>query len=187
MTEFMGLLRVDCYDSLNFKIGINNDRLRIALGMLIEFVKLDRRGGIFSKPVMERSVTSTVGGDEQFKKHSVEAGFDPREACGIVAYKIRVMLSHLRIKHDTCKECDDPSAFDAAYSLMKVPKDLREQKKHDEIRDSVAAGLILSSVFVLTSRRQLQTTKKQMHQMQRMSRRPPSSLDCGTRWNTRRF
>ena len=129
MAEFMGLLRVDCYDSLNFKSGINNDRLRIALGMLIAFVKLDRRGGIFSQPVMERSVTSTVGDDEQFKKHSVEAGFDPREACGIVAYKIRVMLSHLRIKHDTCKECDDPSAFDAAYSLMKVPKDLHEQKK----------------------------------------------------------
>ena len=124
LQEFKQLLRVEIYSSIDFKVGINREALKLAIGLITELVKLDPRGGYYSQKHMEDAVGNSVQGEmEEFEKHVVETGFTKPQTIAVVGYKIRVMLSHLRIIHDSTKEGDDPSDFDDLYKMMKVPKE----------------------------------------------------------------
>ena len=84
--------------------------------MLLDLLHLDARGGIFRQQDMHAAVSSLVKDDmdEQEQK--------------LVAYRIRVMLRHIRNCHDnTAKKCDHP--LSELLALVGTSDDAQECKR----------------------------------------------------------
>ena len=92
------------YDSSDFKIGINIGQLSESLLMLHDLVKLDTRGGFFSNGDLVAAVKASVvdkAGEVAMQAKALEAHKPLEDMYLMIAYKIRVMLSHVRYACDT--------------------------------------------------------------------------------------
>ena len=66
------LLSPDLYASDDMKVGIDLIKLGIAMPLLMDFIRLDPRGGIFGHTLLSASMHQVVDGDAEFAKHALE-------------------------------------------------------------------------------------------------------------------
>ena len=91
------------YDSTDFKIGMNTGQLSDSLLVLADLVKLDTRGGFFSNGDLVAALKASVGnkaGEAATQANALQAHKPLEEMYLLMAYKIRVMLSHVRYAFD---------------------------------------------------------------------------------------
>eukprot|EP00974_Lingulodinium_polyedra_P034069 3276284-Lingulodinium_polyedra.AAC.1 len=95
---------VDVYGSTDFKAGMNTEQLELFAEPLTELMRLDCRGGYFGQNDMAEAITKIVNAENLAdvllgNVLSKMKGLD--DAIMMMAYKIRVMLSHCRVKFDS--------------------------------------------------------------------------------------
>ena len=94
-------LNVDIYDSLDFKVGIDARKLAARVQLLAGLGSLDPRGGFFGQADLDEALKIAIakrGLLDKFNRTAATLGKDPTECRSVIAYKLRVMLSHCRIK-----------------------------------------------------------------------------------------
>ena len=125
------------YDSNDPKIGIDVKLLAEAVPILLPLLEIDPRGGFFCQLDMARAVNEALTVTRlhaELVEHAAEQNKSADEIRMLVAYKIRVMLAHVRIKHDSWTAAAKPSPLDVLYGVMSKPKndthtDVRTQRR----------------------------------------------------------
>ena len=95
------------YQSIDFHGTLDNEQLHEAAPMLEGMVKLDSRGGYFSQCDMKKGVQQAIESNSLEASLVAACGHQAHnidEACSIMAYKLRVMLAHIRRKFDAGTE-----------------------------------------------------------------------------------
>ena len=107
-------LQADIYASSDMKQGINEEELLMNQKLLAAIVRLDPRGGIFKQALVEDALESRLH-DDGVRDRLVRTTGDQLK---FIAYKVRVMCSHIRIIYDTCKSGHDNHSLAAIFSVM---------------------------------------------------------------------
>ena len=118
----------EIYKSIDMKVGIRSDTLVKNRDLLLCFVKIDTRGGYFMNPQLADPLKLAI--EAEGLKGLFDAAClgkrDPDEMTQLIVYKVRCMLSHLRIKHDNATQ--DPQ-FKAIFEVMDATSsEVRPQK-----------------------------------------------------------
>ena len=112
------------YASDDMKVGIDVDQLCKYNGLLEGFLELDARGGFFRQKVLEKAFTELaddVDFAEAWKQAYEKQSWSKEDASRETAYSCRVMLSHLRIKHQAHlagKGAGHPAELRALYQKI---------------------------------------------------------------------
>ena len=120
---------VNLYKSLDMKIGLDRAKLQEHIGLLGDLIRLDARGGLFSQVDMETALAKLLGNARELGK---PLGSDPAgdaEGLRLMAYKIRVMLSHVRITHDGASKTDKLHNLQPLFEVM-TAADARGEVTH---------------------------------------------------------
>ena len=120
LNPFVDSLRWDIYSSTDFTKGIDMAMLICSMGLLEALISIDARGGYFSQIIMAAVVSKIVASNGDFSLHCVSNGRDHGMVCKMVAYKIRVMTAHLRVKYDDSGELEGP--FEKLFVVMRANK-----------------------------------------------------------------
>lgn len=96
---------VDIYESVCMKTGIDLAKLQAQEEPLFDLISLDPRGGIFKQRDMASGLAMIIATDAKLSKMiytpAAVAKYGGEDAVlGIVAYKLRVMCSHVRRRYD---------------------------------------------------------------------------------------
>ena len=90
----------DLYESIDFKAGVEVDKISAAKALLLDFLELDSRGGIVAQTEVAIGLTRALDADPtsraQMYSHATSDMDHASEVVGFTAYKVRVMLRHLR-------------------------------------------------------------------------------------------
>ena len=116
----------EIYQSIDMKVGICTDTLAKNSGLLCRLVQSDKRGGYFSNPQLADPLKLVIAkeGLQGLFDAACLGSRDSGEMADLTAYKVRCMLSHLRIKNDSASK--DPQ-FKEIFDLMASPE-ARPQK-----------------------------------------------------------
>ena len=118
LMPFAMILRVDMYASISFTTGVDKARLQQFLPMLMELVRLDVRGGFYNQKMLIAVIVRVMADDESWSKHLVEQGKSISEGHEMVAYKLRLMLAHVRLGQSLSMDTDTASPLDPLYEII---------------------------------------------------------------------
>ena len=93
----------DLYDSDDMAVGLNHALLVQAAPLLEDLLRLDSRGGIFSQTHLQTALSNAVAETDSQAKFMAKkplAVNEQKDWEALCAYRIRVMLAHLRIAYD---------------------------------------------------------------------------------------
>ena len=125
------------YESDEMQVGIDMRLLTEARSLLQDLVRIDPRGGFFCQDDMERALEALLlekGRAGEFLEKTATQNRPADDVRNHVAYKLRVMLAHVRIKYDTSSATSKPSTLSPIFALMgKGPRgessDARSQRR----------------------------------------------------------
>lgn len=100
LLPFTDWMRVDVYPSDCMSTGIDSKVLEDKLPILTALMLLDPRGVYFSNPVVADALAKFLATDGRFAQHALDENLEVEIAIRLTAYKLRVMLSHVRLKYD---------------------------------------------------------------------------------------
>lgn len=135
-TDLLLERNVHIYGSVCMKTGIDLNTLADNKVMLEKLLELDRRGGIFSQQCMEQGLITALTNKDQLvsmqakKTANMESG---GEVVALVAYKIRVMLAHIRKAYDACQDFDNHKLKDL-FTICSAQKEPTTKKARKDIR-----------------------------------------------------
>eukprot|EP00974_Lingulodinium_polyedra_P091492 8867627-Lingulodinium_polyedra.AAC.1 len=115
------------------KIGVNIGDLTAAKALLLNFMALDPRGGIFMQQHMHKAIAESLDKGTVAVLAS-EEGKSVGEILGLLAYKCRVMCAHTRQVRDTCT--GTPHPLDDVFDLMKpgLAESAKRQRRAARVR-----------------------------------------------------
>ena len=87
--------------SHDFKVGIDLHELEKMIPMLSNLCRVDPRGGIFSQPMLSAAISSALQQSLEFEFLCNHLQKPRAEVEELFAYKLRVMLAHVRVVFDT--------------------------------------------------------------------------------------
>ena len=93
------------YSSVDMKTGISISQLQEHHVMMCGLMRLDPRGGLFAQSHVQAALLETFD-KARLLAHAVDAGMQSDEFVGLVAYKIRVVCSHVRNAHDNTVDAE---------------------------------------------------------------------------------
>ena len=126
---------VDVYDSTDFKIGVNMDILVKYSLMLTSFMRIDGRGGYFGQDDMKYGLQMALRKNqsmEQFAAECAKKHKDPDESLDMIAYKLRVMAGHCRLKFDSCLTAP-PEELTSMFEAMKTSTATKTTKRQERL------------------------------------------------------
>ena len=100
---------VALYDATNMKTGVNQPLLVKAVPVLEKLLAIDPRGGLFLQGHLAKAITnlfedaSARDAKNELLANTTDLQMPFQEVIELMAYKIRVMLSHTRLVHDASK------------------------------------------------------------------------------------
>lgn len=108
------------YDSVDMRVGINLSLLEHAKPLLEALVRIDPRGGMFMQSHFQVSLDRAFEGTKnEFLMKTLVLQKPYQEIIELMAYKIRVMLSH-------CRSIYDANGDDLGHPLASIFKIIRE-------------------------------------------------------------
>lgn len=122
---------VNIYDTDDMKVGINLDLLAHASNMITSLVEIDNRGGIFIQQHMGKALLSIFAEDDHKNNliaRTLHMQKPYEEIVDHIAYRVRVMLSHIRIVFDASGE-DKHHPLASIFSVMNKPNTLFDARK----------------------------------------------------------
>lgn len=111
------------YSSDDYKAGVNHNLMRDSVDMLESLVELDTRGGLFGQGALTQALTMCIenaGMKEELIAKTLSEHKPVTEVLALMAYRIRVMLAHLRAKFDSANN-GAPEGFERLYELLEKP------------------------------------------------------------------
>ena len=127
---------IDIYDSCDFKVGVDLKKLKASLGLLHALVRLDGRGGFFAqKDLTEALQAAAQAADEEASTsaRALQHHKELNEFYLMVAYRIRVMLAHVRQAFDSHEPGTThvlSSVFQEMYSCDDGSNPKADARKH---------------------------------------------------------
>ena len=116
---------IDIYASSDFKNGLDLVGLVVHASLLLNLCEVDTRGGYFRQKDMKDALMLALSNKSRAEEfHALIAGKqqDMDSAVQLTSYKVRVMLSHLRERHDNLKT-DPPEELMPIFNLFQQNKD----------------------------------------------------------------
>jgi len=135
-TDLLLERNVHIYGSVCMKTGIDLNTLADNKVMLEKLLELDRRGGIFSQQCMEQGLITALTNKDQLVSMQAKKTADMEsggEVVALVAYKIRVMLAHIRKAYDACQDFDNHKLKDL-FTICSAQKEPTTKKARKDIR-----------------------------------------------------
>ena len=120
------------YKSIDMKSGFDNESLLRAHQLLSALLQLDPRGGIFCQRQMCDALQLAVsahGKTAQWVQACLQVSAEPSDVYATTAFKMRVMLSHCRIKHDNKTGTETNEQFAQLWKIMTENRDAPPTKK----------------------------------------------------------
>ena len=157
---------VNIYDSSDMKVGINIELLKKAhmQDMLHGFLRIDPRGGHFQQTHMDKALRNAMTETEKndLASKTAEQGKSIDDIIGILAYKIRVMLAHVRRAYDDHIPTGEPHPLNRLFDILRKPsgstptsrhvkRDMRLGNRQNPFMNFIAkrpAGLLAASFLV---------------------------------------
>ena len=116
---------VDIYASSDFNNGTDSSDLVAHAGLLHSLCEIDTRGGHFRQHNMNDAIMTTLTNKSRADEFHAKIASKPHDMDGAVqltSYKVRVMLAHLRERHDSLKT-DPPEELMPIYNLFQQNKE----------------------------------------------------------------
>ena len=115
----LGGLNLEMYSSTDMKTGIDNDNLQDHKRMLLALFGSDARGGYFAPKALHEAVGVALSEKrDEFALECTNANLPYNEGVSTVAYFIKVMISHIRLKFDSSQD-GHISEFSEYYDILK--------------------------------------------------------------------
>ena len=111
---------LNIYHSTDMKVGIDVKLLASSAKLLQELVTIDPRGGFFIQKHVAKALEKSLDADSQSQllARTLEFAKTLPEVFELLGYKVRVMLSHLRLTFDSSS--DDPNhPLASIFQVMK--------------------------------------------------------------------
>ena len=125
---------VSIYPTNDFKTGICNNSLLQWIPLLKLLVDVDPRGGIFNQRHMSDALETATKANYLHDRMCSAAIATQRpvdEVYTLTAYRMRVMLSHLRIKFDGATA--RPNEFSDIFDVMRRPDSSKRQRRMERV------------------------------------------------------
>ncbi len=117
---------IQIYPSTDFKVGLNMEILTANSDMMLPLVNIDNRGGIFGQSALTEALRLVVRSDNLELLLTAKTLIHNKtmdETLALMAYKVRVMLSHVRVKFDShVAGTACPPGFDKIFETMSMPR-----------------------------------------------------------------
>ncbi len=111
------------YTSMDMKVGIDLTELTRSKQLLENLVRLDVRGGLYLQSHLASAVRAIIEEDRSknlFMAKTISHLKPYEELVETIAYKMRVMLSHVRLSYDSSKN-DEHHSLASIFEIMKDP------------------------------------------------------------------
>ena len=129
LAPFAGRLvekNVGIYSSDDFKKGIDSEVLVSNADLLEKLVAIDSRGGFFAQQSMEAAVLMAINSAslrDLLQAKTLVLHKPLEEVVALIAYKLRVMLAHVRTKWDSIVPGSvPPSGFEGIFAILEQPQ-----------------------------------------------------------------
>ena len=116
--ETLAEMNLNVYTSDCFKSGLDQELLVKHARMASELMKVDARGGLFSQKLMCAALAAALSAaktDAELVLRTLHTGKDKDEVLQLMAYRLRVLLSHYRVKFDNGSQDEE---LQAVFSHM---------------------------------------------------------------------
>ena len=129
------------YESNDMQVGIDQELLVAAAPLLRSMIQLDTRGGYIAQPPLVSALNRMLDHDGTAKARLF--GLNAAEAIGAdeliqkICYRIRVMLAHIRIVHDTVtgpRKSIAGHPLEAILQLIRAPEKKASRKSKRQRR-----------------------------------------------------
>ena len=124
---------VNIYSSTDFKVHVNTNLLVHYSELACDFLELDPRGAHFGQLVMQDAVRKAISDADLQPKllaNTLALGKPIEEVVAIIAYKLRVLLAHYRLKYDShTPGLPAPSGLENVFDRMQAPSHYQPSSK----------------------------------------------------------
>ena len=124
---------VNIYSSTDFKVHVHTNLLVHYSELACDFLEMDPRGAHSGQLVMQDAVRKAIwDADLQPKllSNTVALGKPIEEVVAIIAYKLRVLLAHYRLKYDShTPGLPAPSGLENVFDRMQAPSHYQPSSK----------------------------------------------------------
>ena len=121
------------YEGTDMKVGIETQKLLEWKPLLTALVRIDRRGGYFSQRTLATTLQTSLDNEhlaDRFCANTLASGRSHLEQYQVVTYKLRVMLSHIRLKFDGGVKDD---RFKEIYDILANKSFAKRQRRSERV------------------------------------------------------
>ena len=115
---------INLYPSDDFKVGLSSEHLQKYNNLLLALIKLDPRGGLFGHLVMTEAVAAAIRFSDLQQvlvAKALAVGRPVDEVKSLIAYKLRVMLAHIRSKFDSQTPGSSLPGLEQVFEVLQSP------------------------------------------------------------------